>query len=553
MTTSQLSTLLPELAILVRRDGVLLEHLGGEAVRQLRLTETAAGKTLGGLWGEESAATVLQAVRRAIADRSPADVRLPLGESVYDLRITPQGPDRAICVLRVAPEQSSGNTANRADGSVPQCFDRRGFLRRFEAAMATAALRERPTAVAGIYVDGLLDIARVVGEGTADQVLMKAIAQLAPGAAKDVPKSDEPSWCMGQLSEGFLALLIESADRDAIDQCVGRVCAKLRAPVAVGSATFHLTPYAGVAILGKDAATPKSLLDHARAAAAEARGSGTQGVCFFTDTLKLRSLARLDVARELRDAIEKAELRLRFVGRHDLASGQLVAHVGYLGWLHPLRGAVRPDEFLRVAEATGLSRSVSRAAFDCLRSDHARLAGHSRTDVRLSIGPLRHHLLDRDFASDVLRFLKEASLPADRLELRISERAFLVMEPRALTRIRDQGIQLIVDEVGREISSFHRLARAPLSGLQLDRSWASRLRSDPVALRVCRAGIAVAAALGLTPIATGVDDVDQHTALLGLGCRQGLGDYFRSGAEAPEAPRAIPQRSERIRSRAGMT
>lgn len=530
MTSSQLSTLLPELAILLRRDGVVLEHLGGEAVRQLRLTEADAGKTLRGLWGEESAATVMQAVRRAIADRSSADVRLQLGESPYDLRITPQGPDRAICVLRVTEGRSSGETPGRADGSVPACFDRRGFLRRFEAAMATAALREKPTAVAGIYVDGLLEIARVVDEGVADQVLMRAVARLAPETVKDAPKSDEPAWCMGQLSEDFLALLIESADRDAIDQCVGRICAKLRAPVAVGSATFHLTPYAGVAILGQDAATPKSLLDHARAAAAEAKGSGTQGVCFFTDTLKLRSLARLDVARELRDAIENRELRLRFVGRHDLASGQLVAHVGYLSWLHPLRGAVRPGEFLRVAEATGLSRSVSRAAFDCLRGDYPRLAGHADSGVRFSIGPLRHHLLDRDFTPDVFRFLKDVAMPADRLELRISERAFLAMDPKALTRIRDQGVQLVVDEVGREISSFHRLARGPLSGLQLDRSWASTLRSDSVALKVCRAGIAVAAALGLTPIATGVDDADQRTALLGLGCRQGLGDYFRSGA-----------------------
>ena len=553
MTTSQLSTLLPELAILVRRDGVLLEHLGGEAVRQLRLTETDTGKTLRGLWGEESAATVMQGVRRAIANRSSADVRVPLGESTYEVRITPQGPDRAICVLRVAAEKSSGDMPSRADGRVPGCFDRRGFLRRFEAAMATAALRETPTAVAGIYVDGLLDIARVVEEGVADQVLMKAIARLAPEPEKEAASSDEPPWCMGQLGEGFLALLIESADRDAIDQCVGRVCAKLRAPVVLGSATFHLTPYAGVAILGQDAATPKSLLDHARAAAAEAKGSGTQGVCFFTDTLKLRSLARLDVARELRDAIEKGELRLRVVGRHDLESGRLVAHVGYLSWLHPLRGAVRPEEFLRVAEATGLSRSVSRAAFDCLRCDYAGLAGHSDSGVRLSIGPLRHHLLDRDFTLDVVRFLQESAIPADRLEIRVSERAFLVMDPKALTRIRDQGVQLVVDEVGREISSFHRLARAPLSGLQLDRSWASTLRSDPLALRVCRAGIGVAAALGLTPIATGVDDVDQRKALLGLGCRQGLGDHFRGGAEATEAPPAKDRADPRGRCRAPPT
>jgi EAL domain-containing protein (putative c-di-GMP-specific phosphodiesterase class I) len=100
-------------------------------------------------------------------------------------------------------------------------------------------------------------------------------------------------------------------------------------------------------------------------------------------------------------------------------------------------------------------------------------------------------------------------------------------------------VQLVVDEVGRGMGSLDLLARAPIWGLQLDRAWVTALRSDAVARKVCRAGIGVAAALGLTPIATGVDDPQQRDALLALGCRLGSGDLFRSAAaDITTAPRA---------------
>jgi len=85
-----------------------------------------------------------------------------------------------------------------------------------------------------------------------------------------------------------------------------------------------------------------------------------------------------------------------------------------------------------------------------------------------------------------------------------------------------------VDEVGRGLGSLDALARAPIAGLQLDRGWARALRTDEVALKVCRAGIAVATALGLTSIATGVDNERQRQILLDMGCGFGMGDLYRN-------------------------
>ena len=163
--------------------------------------------------------------------------------------------------------------------------------------------------------------------------------------------------------------------------CPG-LCASLGEPVPIGDATFQLTPYAGVSILGQDGSSPRGLLEKARSACAEARRSNSSRVFFFSDSMKLRSLQRLDIAREIRDAIENRDIRLRYGGRHELASGRLVAHVGYLKWTHRLRGELTAGEFLGAAETTGLAAAMSRALLTGLRDDFAATGGRRYPPMR---------------------------------------------------------------------------------------------------------------------------------------------------------------------------
>ena len=518
-----LSAALPDLVVLIRRDGVILDILGGRAVGAVALARESVGQGVEAVWPDPVAVSVMRATRHAIAQRKTIDTTFNSGEACYELRAAAQGPDRALCVIRTAAQRNSLDEPGSADELARPQFDRRGFLRRFHETLSQAAIRETPAALALLHLDGVADIARVVDSRVADQVLSSAILRLPQEVAAD--ERPEPSWYIGQLSPELLAMVVESSERDAIEACVSRVCSSLREPVSVGDAAFHLTPYAGVSILGQDGSTPKGLLDKARSAAAEARRSDSLKIFFFTDTLKLRSLARLDVAHELRDAIACRQIRLRYVGRYELESGRLVAQVGYLRWTHPLRGEVPAGEFLGVAETTGLATLLSRAVLAGLREDFAAIGSALPPDARISFGALRHHLLQDDFADDIGQLLAEGALPASRLELRVSERTFAAMHSSVYQALHRLGVQLVIDEVGRASPRSIGGAGAHL-GLPLDRAWVTALRVDPLALKVCRAGISAAAALGLMPIATGVDDAAQRDALLGLGCRYGAGDLY---------------------------
>jgi len=527
MPADALIGLLPDLVMLMRRDGRIVASGGGHGVPELRPAAADAESAEPG-WSDATRTLITQLVRRSISQRSTVEARFHEASRSYDIRATAQGPDRALVVIRRVMVDTSEDTAEHTGERPRPQLDRRGFMRRLKESVTLATLQERSLAVAVLHIDGITDIAQIIAARISEQVLNAAILRLS--AFEGLGLDAGPAWHLGQIGESALALVIETDDRAAIERCVSQICERLREPVTIGDADFRLTIYPGVGILGVDASSPRLLVDHARAAAAEARRAASSDVRFYSDTVQLRSLARLDMARELRDAIANREIGIRFVGRHDLRSGRVVAWVGYMRWQHGLRGEIRPSEFLRVAESTGLAVPLSRAVLESFCSAFATLSPQWEKDARVSFGALRDHVFHEDFLTDLEAVLREGRVPAERLELRISEKAFIACDPTTVRPLRKKGVQLVVDEVGRDMGSLASLARAPLWGLQLDRSWTTAIRSDDVAQLVCRAGLSVANALGFAPIATGVDSAAQRDALLEIGFRYGIGDLYAAAA-----------------------
>ena len=515
MPADTLLDVLPDLVLLMRRDGTIAAQTGGHRVPELRPDS----------WSQATADLTRLIVRRSLAQRTALESRFHEAGREYDLRVFAQGPDRAIAVIRAvlpgSPEDTAENTGERPRPEL----DRRGFLRRFKESISVAVLREKSLAVAVLYIDGVPDIAQIIAARVSEQIMSVAILRLAAQAGEST--EGQPKWYLGQISENALAIVVDTADRTSVDTCIGSICESLREPLAAGGTEFRLKPYAGVAILGLDAFAPKTLLDRARAAASEARRAASNDVFFHSDTMELRSLARLDMAQELREAIANHDIGFRYLGRHELATGRLVACVGYLRWEHPLRGEIRPSEFLRLAQSTGLATDLSRAALATLCDDFATLSKTWDANVRISFGALRDHLFDQDFLADVDRALADR-IPANRLELRIAEQAFVARDAADFRSLQERGVQFVVDEVGRDMGSISSLARARVWGLQLDRAWVTALRTDEVARKVCRAGINLATSLSLTPIAPGVDVEEQRDVLIEMGCRYGSGDLYTS-------------------------
>lgn len=511
---------LPELILQLRRDGSLVDCAGGRGVAALQPLGSWQQGTFVPHWPAEFSALLAQLSRRAIADRSTCDAASDIAGQRFEIRATALGMDRCVCVVRPAVDLPD---RRRGTQEQPPGLDRRGFLRRLKDALAVARLRETPLAVAVIRIEDVTELGRVIAAGVSEQIISTALVNAL--ALARVP--GQPAWEVGQLKDDQLALWIESADREQIDAVMSSLCVRLREPVLMGQAQFNLELHAGVAILGVDAGTPQALLEHAAVAAGEARRAASSQAMFFSDTLKMRSLARLDVAREMRSAIEQGHFRLRYRARHDLATGQRTAWVGYVNWSHPLRGSIAPREFLPVAQTMGLATDLSRSVLRSLQQDFAALS--AQDTLPISFGALRAHALDATFLGDVCEAILEHGLPAERLEIRLAESAVVSRDPAEFAPLRDLGARLVADELGRDLIPLPRLAGAPVWGLQLDRRWAGAALEDPLARRISGAVIGLAQALGFVPLASGIDSIEQLELLRTLGCSQGTGDFYGAG------------------------
>lgn len=521
--SAALIELLPDLVFLMRRDGSIVARMGGHAVPDLRRSGEDLGDNFASAWSPTTAALIKRLLRKSIASRAPVESRFQEQGRNYDLRITPQGPNRAIGVVRAGLADAVVESDESPDEPRWLGLDRRSFLRRLNESLSMATLREQPIAVAVLQIDGISQIARTMGARVSEEVMSAALArisaQLNAGASK---------WYPGQLSETVLAIVTDTIDRDVIDARLSEICSAVLEPIANGDNDFKLKPYVGVGLFGVDAAAAEALLEHARTAAAEARRALSQKIYFYSDAMQLRSLSRLDLGRELRDAIANRDIGFRYVGRHELSTGRKVASVGYLRWHHPMRGEIPPAEFLRIAVATGLALDLSRMALDVLAEDFAARAPLWQPHERISFGALRDHIFHDEFVADVERMLDRHALPPERLELRIAEKTFVARETASLRGLQKRGVQLIVDEVGRGMSSLASLTSAPIAGLQVDRAWVTASLSDPAASQVCRAVTSIANAFDLLPIAVGIDARSQLDALMAMGCRYGSGDFYPS-------------------------
>ena len=509
---------------MVRRDGTVLAHMGGTGVKELH--SRAANGDFKPRWSEATGALLKRMVRRSIASRITVDARFEECGRALEARVTPNGPDRAIVVVR-AVDGETRPPAFDDTGAHDQRLDRRGFVRRLRDLLATATLREQPLAAAILLIEGIPDIAQIIASRVSEQLMNLALLRLT--ARLGDGSEAQPRWHLGQIGENTLGIVIETGDRSAIENCLAGICSSLREPIVAGDSEFQLRPYVGVELLQLDTHTSsQKLLEHARIAADEARQTSSQLLFFYSDEMQGRSLARLDMGRELREAIAHGQIGFRYFDRYELRSHSLVSRVGYLRWHHPLRGELGAHDFLRLAGSTGLALTLSRAALHLMCTQASAAAERWPPGLRVSFAPLRDHLFHEDFIADVEQLLFENIIAGERLELRIAEKMFAARDLRHLRALQRRGVQLIVDQSGSANTSLAALARTPVAGLQLDRKLVTALSVDSVARQVCQATISVARSLGMSSIAPGIDTQGTLDALVAIGCTHGSGALFET-------------------------
>jgi EAL domain-containing protein (putative c-di-GMP-specific phosphodiesterase class I)/CheY-like chemotaxis protein len=386
--------------------------------------------------------------------------------------------------------------------------------------------------VAAFRVHGLDRIAQAHGAELADKLLSEAARQIgehltearAGGTLLKLPSA--ATVC--RTSEAGLALLIHS--REPVENLSDQICAAL-ARVS-GQPTNLGTEYlpavsAGLALVDGDTTSAEQLLTNAQAASEQAREP--RSCELFTPVPLARSRRRLAVETALRRAVAAGELHLVYQPRVASDTLEITGVECLLRWEHPQLGAVGPEEFVPIAEETGLIDPIGDWVLDEACRQLAAWRARFEDDFFVSINIAARQLRQPNFAARIKAALDKHRLPANALEIEITESS-IVHAPqearRMLEALRREGVRISMDDFGTGYSSLGQIRRLPFDCVKLDRSLMADLYTDIGAQGVTAAVLAMTRTLRIRSVAEGIEDPESLEMVSCLGCDEVQGYYI---------------------------
>ena len=293
----------------------------------------------------------------------------------------------------------------------------------------------------------------------------------------------------------------------------------------------------GISVFPGDALNAEQLLRNADSALFKAKSAGREGYALYTEELTTHAQYRVEVASDLRRALERHELRVFYQPVHDLRTSRLIGVEALVRWEHPQRGLLAPGEFIPVAERTGLIAEIDAWVLEqaCLQMRQWQSSGIHLSFVAVNISS---RLFTRpELYTLVSTVLADTGLDPALLELEVTESAVMEDSHVALEqmhRLRALGLRLAIDDFGTGFSSLLRLKQLPVQKLKIDQGFVAGLPQDNDDAAIVRAVIALAQSMGLQVHAEGIEQVEQAQFLLDFNCDLGQGYWFGRPVPAQE-------------------
>src|SRR3712207_2200201 len=303
----------------------------------------------------------------------------------------------------------------------------------------------------------------------------------------------------------------------------------LAEPFRIDGATVHVTASIGVAAAPAGApVSAADLLSQADTAVSAGKGAGGGRVRVYEQTLGDDEADRYALAVDLPAALADGALRVEYQPVVDLRSGAVVGLEALARWTHPTRGPVPPSTFVRVAESTGFAPDLDRWVIRRALQDMARLreAGVVPDDAFLAVNLSVANLASGSLFDHLPGWARGAGLPPGQLVLEITETAIMHdtrLAARLLGRLREQGIQVAMDDFGTGFSSLAHLRDLPLSALKIDRSFVADIADQQDALAIVACIVDLARAVGVAVVAEGVERSEERR--VGKECRSRWSPY----------------------------
>ncbi len=391
--------------------------------------------------------------------------------------------------------------------------NRRLFRDRLSQAIAHAQRDDDGLAVLSLDLDRFKTVNDSLGHPAGDALLQRVAERLAPEL--------EPGDTLARLGGDEFALVPTGVKRPEEAAKLARaLLERLAAPVIIEGRELYAGASVGITLYPHDGAELDTLLRNADLALYRAKDEGGGCWRFFTADQNTATQKRMMLENTLRGGIERGELIVHYQPQVELATGRICGAEALVRWVHPTLGMVAPNDFIPLAEETGLIvplgtwvlREACRAA--------QRWPSSRGIAPIVAVNVAARQLREPGFADLVARALAESGLPASRLELELTESAVMDRPDEALTMLRALhvlGVRLSIDDFGTGVSSLARLKALPFHVIKIDRSFVDDVVLDPGDRAIVSAIIALGHSLGLEVLAEGVETEGQLQLFEALG------------------------------------
>ncbi|MES2261100.1 MAG: EAL domain-containing protein [Pseudomonadota bacterium] len=343
---------------------------------------------------------------------------------------------------------------------------------------------------------------------------------------------------VGRLGgDEFALILTMTRDQQDAVLVANEVREALRAPFDLDGRAAALTASIGIAMYPDDATDPETLVKYADTAMERAKQAGRDGYRFFTAGMNVQVLARLDLEMALRRALDANELVLYYQPKVNLTTGRISGVEALLRWLRPGYGLVFPAEFVPVLEDTGLIVRVGAWIIDTACRQIAAWGRSKVGPVTVAVNVSSRQFVEGDLENEVTQALQRYNVPAELLELELTETALMSNAERTigvLGRLKELGIKIAIDDFGTGYSSLAYLQRFPIDKLKIDIAFVRDITTNPNDAAIALAIISMAHSLKLRVIAEGVEARAQLEYLRRNRCDEIQGYFFSRPLPADE-------------------
>lgn len=424
---------------------------------------------------------------------------------------------------RVLVDRATAELSLRAThDSLTHLANRSELLTQLERALEAHAEESSPTL---LFID--LDRFKLVndslGHTTGDQMLVMVAERLQSAV--------RPDDMVARLGGDEFVVLAQGIkdDRAAID-LVMRLQAALNEPVTIDGHELFVSASIGIATDTTGRESAESLIGNADAAMYAAKEGGVGNYAVFEPSMHRLAVERLTLLTDLRYALSRGELRLEHQPQYALETGELSGIESLMRWDHPTRGTIPPEEFIPLAEQSGLIRELGAWAIHEGCSQGVRWQDLAGRPIPVSVNVSVHQLIGSELECVVEDALLRTGLDPRALCLEITEGTLirnLDSVAGSLGRLRERGLMIAADDFGTGYSSLGQIKRLPVDILKIDRSFIECLADDPKDKAIVAAVVDLAHALGMSSVAEGIETDEQRRIALELGVDHAQGWWFQ--------------------------